>query len=119
MTDDEVNFAYAGVVERYMEAMATENESLEVFTMSFDVRSGVITEAELRHTIGHSTRWRVRRAWVAMMLDADAGCHATNRELDAMMLDAAVANTEDGQRRIKIKEFVNMLSANPQQFQGE
>ena len=36
-----------------------------------------------------------------------------------MMLDAAVADAEDGQRQINIKEFVNMLSAKPQSFQGQ
>ena len=115
MTNDEVNFAYDGVIERYIDAMDTYNDLFDAFMANFDVRFGAITEASLRHTLGNSNHWRVRH--VKDSLTQDDQPLWPNKELDAMMLEAAAADTEDGQRQINVKEFVTLVLAKPQQLQ--
>ena len=116
MTDDEVNFAYDGVVERYMEAMDTYDDLLDAFMAGSD-GLGEISEAALRHTLGNSNRWRVRRVKDALTQTIAQPTLWPNSELEAMMLEAAAADTADGQRQINIKEFVKRISAKPQQLQ--
>ena len=115
VSDDEVNVAYDGVVERYIDAMDTYNDLLDAFMANFNVRFGAITEASLRHTLGNSNHWRVRH--VKDSLTQDDQPLWSNKELGAMMLEAAAADTEDGQRQINVKEFVKLVLAKPQQLQ--